>query len=95
MAELSLREQIAHELWYKNTRSKYQWEYLISTRKKAWYTKADSIIKLMLAKVDKALLTDTEIRAQHKLYEEMFQDGFYKWLAKAQLQAIKDRLEGK
>ena len=36
MAELSLRQQIAHELWYKNTRSKYQWEYLISTRKKVW-----------------------------------------------------------
>jgi hypothetical protein len=81
MAELSLREQIAHELWYKNTRSKYQWEYLISTRKKVWYTKADSIINLMLAKVDKARLISID-RDVQTAYD-------------VQLQAIKDILEEK
>ena len=86
MAELSLREQIAHELWYKNTRSKYQWEYLISTRKKAWYTKADSIIKLMLAKVDKIEKEKAGTGITSMSYAGGFNDA---------LEMVKSLLEGK
>ena len=54
---------------------------------------ADSIISLMLAKVDKALLTEEQIRhIPCELNETRLDD--YKSVAKAQLQAIKDILEG-
>ena len=40
-----LREKIAIELWRQFSASKYSWEYLISTRKKAWYKRADEFIQ--------------------------------------------------
>ena len=69
------------------------------------YTKADSIISLMLAKVDKALLKDEQIKLELTKYahEIMSSNPIRDWnqtelikiVAKAQLQAIKSILKGK
>jgi len=48
----TLREKLAKDLWFHGSKSRYQWEYLISTRKIAWYKKADSILSLMLKEVE-------------------------------------------
>ena len=39
------REIIAKELWNQFTKSKYPWGDLISTRKIAWYKRADNFIE--------------------------------------------------
>ena len=60
---------------------------------------ADSIISLMLAKVDKALLDDRHITDLVNGYNSVSHSpcgiSVYKYIAKAQLQAFKDILEGK
>lgn len=54
----TLREKLAKDLWFHGSKSRYQWEYLISTRKIAWYKKADSILSLMRKEIEGARLTE-------------------------------------
>ena len=119
MAELSLREQIAQKLkegMIKDFNDLYVKEFTTEWKLERWCRKTeinlmtvdnsvDSIINLMLAKVDKAGLTDEQIKLELTKYahEIMSSNPIRDWnqtelikiVAKAQLQAIKSILEGK